>query len=128
MRATRDMEHVDFRFFLIVVFWLLLASLIPFTSSLIGEHNELLSSHVAYGLNLIAVEILVLLRDFYLRRHPELSPGEATAQSSFHRFAPVTVAALVSMAAALRWPDYASLSYLLLMVLIPLSARIGQSG
>lgn len=127
MRATRDASHVDFRFFLITVFWLLLASLIPFTSSLIGEHNEMLSSHVAYGVNLIVVELLVLLRDIYLQRHPELSPGvDAASHKSAHHFLPVTLCALISMATALKWPDYASLSYLLLIVLMRWAVRSGR--
>lgn len=129
MRATRDVEHVDFRFFVVTVLWLLLTSLLPFTSSLIGEHNELFSSHVAYGVNLIAIEFVVLLRDLHLSRHPELgADGRAGKGSALRQFLPVTLCAAISMAMASQLPDYASLPYLLLVVLVPWSMRARRQG
>lgn len=118
VHAFRGVEHVDNRLFRIMVLWLLFTTVLPFTTSLIGEHNEDIASHIIYAANLIVIELVVVARNLYLRGHPELyAPGEHVnaAGLGWSGAAAVTICALLSIAvAAYVSTDYASLSYVLL--------------
>jgi uncharacterized membrane protein len=121
VRATREVEHIDSGLFRITVLWLLFISLLPFSSSLIGEHPDFLGSHIVYATNLIGVELAVIWRSHHLRRHPELFAAGAdvrAAETWFRPFAVVCCAA-VSVAVATLWtPQDSSLAYLLLVPLV----------
>ena len=121
VRATRNVEHIDAGLFRITVAWLLFISLVPFSSSLIGEHPNYLGSHIVYATNLIGVEVAVILRSYHLRRHPELfAPGSdvRTAQMWFRPFV-IVGCAILSVVIALYWtPENSSVAYLLLFPLV----------
>jgi uncharacterized membrane protein len=121
VRATREVEHVDSGLFRITVLWLLFISLLPFSTSLIGEHPDFLGSHIVYATNLIGVELAVIWRSHHFRRHPELfAPGADTraAEMWFRPFA-VLCCAAISVAVATFWtPEDSSIAYLLLFPLV----------
>ncbi len=111
----RAIEHIDARLFWLVTLWLLVTSVIPFSSSLIGVHNELAQSHIIYAINIIAIQAAVVLRNLYLRRHPGLF-RDGTAEGhpiGWMRALAVSLAAAASVAVACYWTtDYASVAYL----------------
>lgn len=111
----RAIEHIDARLFWLVTLWLLVTSVIPFSSSLIGVHNELAQSHIVYAINIIAIQAAVVLRNLYLRRHPGLF-RDGTAEGhpiGWMRALAVSLAAAASVAVACYWTtDYASAAYL----------------
>ncbi|MGN6770751.1 MAG: TMEM175 family protein [Rhizobiaceae bacterium] len=111
----RAIEHIDARLFWLVTLWLLVTSVIPFSSSLIGVHNELAQSHIVYAINIIAIQAAVVLRNLYLRRHPGLF-RDGTAEGhpiGWMRALAVSLAAAASVAVACYWTtDYASVAYL----------------
>jgi uncharacterized membrane protein len=128
MRAAQGLEHVDGRLFQILIVWLMLTSVVPFTCSLIGEHNELPQSHVLYGANLIAIEAVAILRNAYFRRHPELFAGQDVGHlaTGMSQAATVTICALGSMAFAYFYQtDYASAVYALI---VPVQATLTRLG
>lgn len=111
----RAIEHIDARLFWLVTLWLLATSVIPFSSSLIGVHNELAQSHIVYAINIIAIQAAVVLRNLYLRRHPGLfRDGIAEGHPiGWARALAVSLAAAASVAVACYWiTDYASVAYL----------------
>jgi uncharacterized membrane protein len=128
VRAFQHVEKIDGGLFWLVVLWLLLTSVVPFSSSLIGEHNDLFQSHVIYAANIIAIEAAVILRNLHLRRHPELLPGQI---DEWHRLGwmgagIVTVCALATVALAAVRPDYASIAYVLIWPLTVIARRAGK--
>ncbi|HHZ08601.1 MAG TPA: DUF1211 domain-containing protein [Rhizobiales bacterium] len=128
MQATRGLEEIDVPLFHIMVVWLLLTSVIPFTSSLIGEHNSNPQSHVLYAANLILIEAVVAVRNVYLKRHAALFSGGDTGQAKldFSATIAITLAALASVATAtLIAPDYASIAYVLILPINWLLERLG---
>ncbi len=110
----RAIEHISARLFWLVTLWLMVTSIIPFTSALIGEHGELPQSHIVYAANIIAIQAVVVLRNVYLRRHPQLfKDGKATGHPiGSIRAVAITLAALASVALGYWASDYASLAYL----------------
>ncbi len=126
VRATRDVEHIDSGLFRITVLWLLFISLLPFSSSLIGEHPDFLGSHIVYAANLVGVELAVIWRSDHLRRHPRLFAAGADVRASQMWFRPMVVVgcAIVSVAVAVFWtPEDSSIGYFLIIPLIVLWER-----
>lgn len=126
--ATVKLEHVDKRLFWIMMAWLLTTSLIPFSSSVLGDHNENPQAHLVYGLSFIAVQVIVLLRNSHLRRHPELFEGHDTSSAELGVSGPIAVS--LAALAAIGWayfvqPDYATVAYALVS---PLNRLIDWLG
>lgn len=127
-RAFQRVERIDNRLFWLVTPWLLATSFVPFTSSLIGEHNELPESHAIYATNLIAVQAVLILRNLYLHAHPELlgEGGAHPSQVGWAGVAVVVLCALGSVVWAYRFgPNYASLAYVLIWPLSMAARRLG---
>jgi uncharacterized membrane protein len=127
----RAIEHIDARLFWLVTLWLLVTSVIPFSSSLIGVHNELAQSHIVYAINIIAIQAAVVLRNLYLRRHPGLfRDGTAEGHSiGWMRALAVSLAAAGSVAVACYWTtDYASVAYLAIGPIGAILRRLSPQG
>lgn len=122
----RDVGHIDGRLFRLVILWLLVTSLVPFTTTLIGEHDELLQSHIVYAINIFAIQVMVVLRDLHLKAHPGLFlDGKAENHRVGWRPALIIgVCALASVALALVRPTEASIAYLLIWPLTWLANRL----
>jgi uncharacterized membrane protein len=127
----RAIEHIDARLFWLVTLWLLVTSIIPFSSSLIGVHNELAQSHIVYAINIIAIQAAVVVRNLYLKRHPRLFK-DGTAENhpiGWTRALAVSLAAAASVALACYWTtDYASLAYLAIGPIGAILRRISPQG
>jgi uncharacterized membrane protein len=111
----REIEHIDARLFWLVTLWLLVTSVIPFSSSLIGVHNESPQSHIVYAINIVAIQASVLLRNLYLKRHPGLFTDKTAEHHpiGWMRALAVSLAAAASVGVACYWTtDYASLAYI----------------
>lgn len=126
MQATVKLEHVDRGLFWIMVFWLLTTSIIPFSSSVLGAHNDNPQAHLIYGLSFIAVQVVVLARNWYLRTHPQLFAGGDTSKAELGSSG--SVAVFLAAAVAVAWaylvqPDYATVAYVLVMPLNRLIER-----
>jgi uncharacterized membrane protein len=118
MQATVKLEHVDKGLFWIMVFWLLTTSVIPFSSSVLGDYNDNPQAHLIYGLSFVAVQAVVLVRNWYLRTHPQLFEGGDTSKAELGFSGPVavTLAAVIAVGwAYLVQPDYATIAYVLVM-------------
>jgi uncharacterized membrane protein len=122
----RQVGHIDGRLFRLVVLWLLVTSVVPFTTTLIGEHDELLQSHIVYAVNITAIQLVAVLRDLHLRAHPELFvDGKAEGHEVGWRPALIIgLSALASVALAFVRPTEASLAYLLIWPLTLLANRL----
>jgi len=115
-RSFRHVVEVDAALFWLVIFWLLLSSLIPFSSALIGEHNEFSGSHFIYAANLLGVMGLATWRNVYIERHRELS-GAATDErvdAGWLNFGMLGICAGASVALAFYAAPYASIPYVLM--------------
>jgi uncharacterized membrane protein len=114
-RAFHRVAQVDSRLFWLVALWLLFTSVIPFSSAMIGEHNELFTSHVIYAANIILIEVSVILRNMHLKRHPELlaEPDEPWGGVDWVAVGSITTAALASVVMAAYIPEWASIAYAL---------------
>lgn len=125
----RHVEHIDTRLFWLVTLWLLITSVLPFTSSLIGEHNGLPLSHILYAANIVAIQAAALLRNWHLRRHPALfRDGSAEGHEiGWVRAIAITIAAAGSIVLGYHRPDYASLAYLAIGPVAALLKRL-QGG
>lgn len=128
-RAFHRVATVDNRLFWLVALWLLFTSVVPFTCSLIGEHNELFASHVIYAVNIILIELAVILRNLHLKRHPELlADGTCPwGRVDWVSVGSVTAAALVSVALAAFIPEYASIAYALISPLMAIGHRLAPA-
>lgn len=124
----RQVGHVDARLFRLVVLWLLVTSVVPFTTTLIGEHDELLQSHIVYAVNITAIQLAAVLRDLHLKAHPELFvDGKAEGHEVGWRPALIIgLSALASVGIAFWRPTDASLAYLLIWPLTLLANRLRQ--
>jgi uncharacterized membrane protein len=125
----REIEHIDAPLFWLVVLWLLVTSVIPFSSSLIGVHSEQPQSYVVYAINIIAIQLAVIPRNLYLRRHPRLFNGDKAPShpTGWRRALAVSLAAAGSIALAYYWiTDYAPLAYLAIAPIAAIVQRIGN--
>ncbi|UVK46266.1 DUF1211 domain-containing protein [Mesorhizobium sp. AR07] len=122
----RNVGHIDGRLFRLVVLWLLVTSVVPFTTTLIGEHDELLQSHIVYAVNIVAIQLVAVLRDLHLKALPALFlDGKAEGHEVGWRPALIIgLSALASIALAFVRPTYASLAYLLIWPLTLLANRL----
>ena len=122
----RNVAHVDGRLFRLIVLWLLVTSVVPFTTTLIGEHDELLQSHIVYAVNIVAIQLIAVLRNLHLRAHPSLfTDGKAEGHAvGWVSALIIGLSALASVGLALVRPTYASLAYLLIWPASVLANRL----
>jgi uncharacterized membrane protein len=116
VKDFRQVGHIDGRLFRLVVLWLLVTSVVPFTTTFIGEHSDLLQSHIVYAVNITAIQLVAVLRNLHLRAHPALfSDGKAEGHDIGWRPALIVgVSALASVAVAFVRPGDASIAYILI--------------
>ena len=112
VRAFRHVEDVDSGLFWLVIFWLLATSLLPFSSSLLGEFPGRPESYVVYAANLIVVEALIVLRNLSLLRRGLFAGGRRLLWLS-PLF--ISLCAVASALVGLRWPQHGSTVYLLII-------------
>jgi uncharacterized membrane protein len=116
-RLFHYVRRVDGRLLWINVLALLLASLLPFSSALIGEHPGHFVSQAFYDANMAALALVTLWQVSHLSAHPELCEPpipEAPRRASRRLCAGLAALALVSMALAAWNPHIGTSPYLLM--------------
>ncbi len=112
-------RHMDRRLLWINLAFLLLITLVPFSTDLLGDHGHLSLPVFVYGANLLALGALLLVHLRYLGSHPHLAAAELTAEVATHMRREVRLFALVpliSMAASFYSPRVGMYLYLLLAI------------
>jgi uncharacterized membrane protein len=124
-RAFHYVRHVDMKLTWINVLALLFASLMPFSSALIGEHSQRFASQLFYDANMAALAIATLLQLAHIGAHPELCdppiPRALLAGARFRCWSLVALA-LAGVAIASWQPRFGTLAFVLMFLL----ARIGR--
>ncbi len=112
-------RHVDRRLLWLNVMFLLLVTFVPFSTDLLGDHGHLMLPVVVYGLNLVALGLLLGFQLRYLRAHPPLAAPDLTPTVLARMHSEVRVYALIplaSMMTALWSPRLGMYLYLLLVI------------
>jgi uncharacterized membrane protein len=127
-RAFHFVRHVDEKMLRINILSLLLASLLPFSSALLGEQQDHFISHVFYDLNMAGLALATLWQVGYLERHPELCdppvPADAAHGARVRGWVLVGLA-MLSMGVAAWNPHIGTLPFILMIFLRRPLARAG---
>jgi len=112
-------RYTDRRMIWINLFYLLLISFVPFTTDLVGDHEELILPVQIYGITLLALSALSFTHLEYLSRHSYLTSRELTPEVVMlikRRVLMFTVIPLASMVIAFYNTRLALYIYLLLVL------------
>ncbi len=113
----RRLERIDQTMLWMIILFLLLIGLVPFATSLTGEHQGLVATAIYSG-TMIAIALVLIGMSAHARRRGLFESAEARAEW-LPRIAPwikiVTIFAL-SMIVAIFQPSHAGLTYLLIAV------------
>jgi len=112
-------RHMDRRLLWINLGFLLLITLVPFSTDLLGDHGHLSLPALVYGINLLALGALLVLHLRYLARHPHLATDELTPAAVKHMYREARVYGLVpllSIAVSFYSPRLGMYLYLLLAI------------
>lgn len=110
--------------------FLLLITLVPFSTNLLAGRNHLHLPIVFYGLNLLLLSLIILWHLQYLTRHPELANDGLTATRATGLRRRIVAAACVVMASILisfYKPSLGLYTYWLLLAFQLLRGRAGRS-
>ena len=129
-RQFHFVRTVDAPLLWINILYLGFVSLMPFSSSLSGEHSRMLFTQAFYSGNMILLALGGLLLARHVYHHPELChtpvPAGFYRASLFRIFGLVTVA-LVAVGICLVVPGAGNVAFMLMMPISILSRRI-ESG
>jgi uncharacterized membrane protein len=125
-RAFHYVRGVDSGLLWINIASLLAASLLPFSSSLVGERGALFVPQAVYAANMAALSLLAIAQLRHLHRHPELCvaggfPEPVRRAARFRCWSLVAVAVL-AVAIALIDPRLGTFAFMLMWPL----GRIGR--
>ncbi|MDN4017836.1 TMEM175 family protein [Zwartia panacis] len=118
-RLTKDVDHAMVRF---AFGELALISLLPFSTSLIGEHGDHVAAAAIYSLNLVGISALSLLRTTHVLNRTELHENQIL--SSYKVALSIGVwtrlwCASATFALAFFYPGWNMLAMLLPTILVP---------
>jgi uncharacterized membrane protein len=120
-------RQVDGKLLWINVVQLLLASLLPFSSSLVGEHPGFFTGQAFYAGNMAALALATIWQLDYLENHAELCdppvPRYVAKAARFRCWSLVAVAALAVLLAAFD-PRIGTAAFMLMIVLSRIGRRI----
>lgn len=126
VRVFQHVRDVNQPLFWTNVLQLLFASLVPFSSSLVGQYMAAFASTAVYAGNLIVIALLSLAQLALLRRYPELvaSPmAEATRSAVAFRLWMLIAAGVLAMVIAWFNLYYGTTAFLLMIVAAAASRR-----
>jgi len=112
-------RHVDRRLLWFNIAFLLLVTFVPFSTDLLGDHGHLILPVLVYGINLLALGLLLALQLRYLVANAELAAPDLTkaiAGSLWRDLSLYGAVPLVSMAVSLLSPRTGMYMYLLLAI------------
>jgi uncharacterized membrane protein len=117
-RAMHYVRSVDAGLLWINVFSLLFASLLPFSSALVGEHGNLFLPQAFYAANMAAMSLLAIAQVGHLVRRPSLCidggfPDAVAAGARFRCWGLVAVAGLAVAIAAVD-PRFGTAAFMLM--------------
>jgi uncharacterized membrane protein len=125
-RSFHYVRHVDRKLLWINMVSLLFASLLPFSSALVGEHSELFTAQAFYAGNMAVLALASIWQLRHLQRHPQICtdggfpPGIAKGA----RFRCWSLLAVAALAVLIAWfaPRFGTMAFMLMILL----ARIGR--
>jgi len=130
-RAFHYLRVIDMRLLWIQIYSLLFASLLPFSSALVGEHAQYFAAQVFYAANMAALALLAVWQISYLEAHPNLCdpavPWYVAKGARFRCWSIVAVAALALVIASFA-PPFGTLAFALMAVLARVGRRIEARG
>jgi uncharacterized membrane protein len=125
-RVFDYLRAVDAKLLWVNLLTLLFASLVPFSSALVGEHSRFFSAQVFYAANMALLALLTVVQISHIERHPELCatalPAHIARGARFRCWSLAAVAALAVALAAFD-PRYGTLAFLLMFPLARISRR-----
>jgi uncharacterized membrane protein len=126
-RAFHYVHRVDGGLLWINLVALLFASLMPFSSALIGEHGGRFASQAFYAANMAALALATVWQLHHLSKHPELcDPPLPRAIVVGARFRGWSLVALAAVAVAIAWwdPRYGTMAFVLMFLLVRIARRL----
>lgn len=127
LRAQSWVRHPDTKLVWINILSLLFASFLPFASSLVGEYPDLLPSQCLYAGAMAGMALTALWQLRHLRLHPELchSPMPAGVRKAAKmRILGLLGTVVLAVLIAMLDPRFATMAFMLMAVIGPLSARV----
>ena len=112
-------RYTDRKLIWINLFYLLLISFVPFTTDLVGDHQDLILPVEIYGITLLALSTLSFTHLDYMSRHPYLATRELTPEVITlvkRRVLMFTLVPITSMAIAFYSTHFALYIYLVLVL------------
>lgn len=127
-RAFHYVRAVDRKLLWINVIALAFASLLPFSSALVGEYGRLFAPQVVYALNMAALSLAAIWQLDHLQKHPELCypspfPRHVAKAARFRCWSLAAVAALAIVIATVD-PRLGTLAFMLMLLLGPMGRRM----
>lgn len=127
LRAQAWVRQVDTKLVWINVLSLLFASFLPFASSLVGEHPGLLPSQCLYAFVMAGMALTSLWQLRHLSRHPELCHApmsQGVRKAAALRIWGLLGTTLLALLIAMWDPRFATMAFMLMGVISPISARL----
>ena len=112
-------RHVDRRLLWFNIAFLLLVTFVPFSTDLLGDHGHLILPVLVYGINLLALGLLLALQLRYLVANAELAAPDLTKAIAVNLRRDLSIygaVPLASMAVSLVSPRTGMYMYLLLAI------------
>ena len=127
-RAFHYVRAVDSKLLWINVVSLAFASLLPFSSALVGEYGSLFAPQVIYAANMAALSLVAIWQLDHLEKHPELChpspfPRHVAKAARFRCWSLAAVAALAVVIATFD-PRFGTLAFMLMILLGRIGRRI----
>ncbi len=127
-RIFRTIKFVDERLLWINILLLFFIVLIPFTTSLSGDYDNVLIAVLLFHLNLLVASFILTLQVFYIKRnYSVLNPGvdENAWNITFHpRNVTLPIVAMIAIGVSFLSPHMSLWCYLLLFVINPVSGYL----
>jgi len=127
LRAQAWVRHLDGKLVWINILALLFASCLPFASSVVGEYPGLLPSQCLYAGVMFCMALTALWQLRHLCAHPELchSPMPAgVRRAASLRIYGLLATAVLAVLIAMADPRFATMAFMLMAVISPLSQRL----
>jgi len=130
-RAFSHVRRADSKLVTLTIVQLAFVSLMPFSSSLVGEYGRELLAQIIYSLNMFALAVVGLLTWRHIRFHPESALMAIPAP--IYRGVRIRLLGLMLIsvvAVGIGWvlPTAGNMAFMLMAVIIPLSRRAERAG
>lgn len=125
-KAFHYARSIDARLIVINLVTLAFITLLPFCTMLIGAYANVFSAHVAYALNMCVLALLCIRQIRYIASRDELSHNGLTpdiVRGVAIRCWGLVACAALAVALACFAPRYASMAFMAMAVITPLSRR-----